>query len=266
MCVPCALRRPSRRPSSCPRFLLLCTAFGLGLPLLLLLGAAIVALVGHERAGSAVPSALLGPRTHAAATSAAHGATRVADQSLASSILHAARRKFRARQNLARRHAAHRAQVKTLDGFTLDKKAQAALAGRKSPSGGVPDSSLLSRMPVANSAKGIVAAAAYLKAHSSGKASATKKMSRADKLEYDIAHHKLTTRGLIAAVHEVQQHQEKELDASLKDQTDDLIVAKINQLRGGRRRESSNTQHYILNNALTPGILNPKTQTLNPEP
>jgi len=189
-----------------------------------------------------VPGALLQAR-------GAHGATKVADQSLASSILHSARQKFQAKKNVARRHAAHRAAAATLDGFHLDKKARAALSGKKAGGGSAPTSSLLTRMPVANSAKGVMAAAAYLESNKKG---GKKKRSKAAQLEYDIAHHKLTTRGLVAAVQEVQRHQEKQLDSSLKDQTDDLIIAKINQLRGGKARQTS-TQNYVLKNALTKG-------------
>ena len=237
-------------------------AVGRGRVLALVLAAAgALALLGRPHAGeSGAPDALLGARSGSAS-----GATRVADKSLASSILHSARRKFLARKSIAKRHAAHRAAAAptSLDGFTLDKKAQAALEGKKLIDSGAPTSSLLTRMPVANSAKGVIAAAAYLDSQKTGaaKGGAKKKRSRAAQLEYDIAHHKLTTRGLVAAVKEVQHHQEKELGTSLQDQTDDLIIAKINQLRGSKARSSS-TQNYVLNNALTKGeqatLSNPK--------
>ena len=100
-----------------------------------------------------LPDALLSARVHSVYSSGAHGATLVADHSLASSILHSARKKFLAKKSIAKRHAAHRAAKKSLDGFTLDKKAQAALEGKKLIDGGAPTSSLLTRMPVANSAK-----------------------------------------------------------------------------------------------------------------
>ena len=210
----------------------------------MLLALGLLALVAHLGTDR-MPGVLLQSR-------AAHGATQVADQSLASSILHSARRKFQAKKSIAKRHAAHRAAATSLDGFHLDKKARAALAGKKAVDGDAPTSSLLTRMPVANSAKGVIAAASYLNSQKKGAKKGTKRRSKAAQLEYDIAHHKLTTRGLVAAVKEVQQYQEKQLDSSLKDQTDDLIIAKINQLRGAKAHQSS-TQSYVLKNALTPG-------------
>lgn len=212
---------------------------------LLLLTVGLVLLLGHALGRRGV---LLSTGSHSA-LNGAQGATRVANHNLASSILHNARRKFLAKKSIAKRHAAHRT---SLDGFHLDKKAQAALAGKKLIDSSAPTSSLISRMGVANSAKGVIAAAAYLDGQKKGgKAGSKKKLSKAAQLEYDIAHHKLTTRGLVAAVQEVEAHQAKQLDTSLKDQTDDLIIAKINQLRGGSHKS---TQSYVLNNALTKGV------------
>jgi hypothetical protein len=166
---------------------------------------------------------LLSPRarTPLDGTNTAAGAIKAADATLQNSILRGARKKFLAKKSIAHRHAAHRAAArKTLDGFSLDSKAQAALAGKKLIDA-APDSSLLTRMPVANSAKGVMAAAAYLQqtkaaaqakaqpssaassAQTSAAPAAKKTRSKAAQLEWDIAHHKLTTRGLIAAVHEV---------------------------------------------------------------
>eukprot|EP00287_Rhodomonas_sp_CCMP768_P015591 CAMPEP_0196758566 /NCGR_PEP_ID=MMETSP1091-20130531/104252_1 /TAXON_ID=302021 /ORGANISM="Rhodomonas sp., Strain CCMP768" /LENGTH=522 /DNA_ID=CAMNT_0042107393 /DNA_START=76 /DNA_END=1641 /DNA_ORIENTATION=+ len=148
-----------------------------------------------------------------------------AKQTQAAAAKKAARAKQVALKKVAAKHQAHR--TTTLDGFTLDAKAQAQLAGKK-VAASAPTSSLLKRMP------------AYLnkKEH----------QSRATKLETAIASHKLTTRGLIAAVQKAEQSQMKELNTGLKDQTDDLIIAKINQLKG--HSKAANTQTYVLSNAL----------------
>ena len=59
----------------------------------------------------------------------------------------------------------------------------------------------------------------------------------------------LRCRGIIAAVKAAQKQQLAELNQALKDQTDDLIVAKIKELNKGKKSSANN---YVLNNALSP--------------
>lgn len=66
-------------------------------------------------------------------------------------------------------------------------------------------------------------------------------------IENDIAEHKLTTKGIIAAVKAAEANQIKQLNEGLKQQTDDLIVAKIKQLQHTGAKANS----FALNNALT---------------
>lgn len=58
---------------------------------------------------------------------------------------------------------------------------------------------------------------------------ATSKDSARQKLEAKIAAHKLTTLGLVKAVQQAEEQHFKELNQDLKDQTDDLIIAKVCQ-------------------------------------
>ena len=161
----------------------------------------------------------------------------------ANSILHSARKKVLALKKVTAKHAAHRQQ--TLDGFTLDAKASAQLAGKKA--GDSPRAALASAM---KGGKGKAAApqSSLLKRMPQYVNKAKTKLAKVENLEEGIAQHKFTTRGLVAAVEKAQKKQQAELSDDLRDQTDDLIIAKINQLRS---KKSANTQQYVLQNSLS---------------
>ena len=115
--------------------------------------------------------------------------------------------------------------IKEVDGFKLDAKASAVMnsnAGQRthvtsnlrfSAGKNAPDTSLLKRMP-SYVARKIISP------------EARKEMAR-QKLEAKIASHQLTTRGLVKAVQQAEERHFKELNQDLKDQTDDLIIAKV---------------------------------------
>jgi hypothetical protein len=144
----------------------------------------------------------------------------VSEQDLANHILTSAKKKFTAGGKTSVSKAKHTASAQKVDGFTLDARAAAVLnsksARRKhelnlqfSKKGAkAPTTSLLKRMP------GYVAKS---------------KESARQKLEAKIAAHKLTTRGLVKAVQQAEEQHFKELNEDLKDQTDDLIIAKVCQ-------------------------------------
>ena len=151
----------------------------------------------------------------------------VGEEDLANSILRSAKTKFVHGGDKPASKAQHAVKATTVDGFVLDSRAAAVLhssshshqlhAGLKFASGGsAPTSSLLKRMPtyVAKGAQAIQ----------------KRKESARQKLEQKIASHKLTTRGLVLAVQQAEQKQTKELNQALKDQTDDLIIAKVPSL------------------------------------
>ncbi|KAJ1478379.1 hypothetical protein T484DRAFT_1817791 [Baffinella frigidus] len=157
-----------------------------------------------------------------------------------------------------------------VEGFVLDTHASAALTGaKKGPSaqaalaaamkpagkgGKTPTSSLLKRMPgyvtkankklakVVNLEEGI----AQHKFTTRSLVAAVEKAQAQQ--EAGIAQHKFTTRSLVAAVEKAQAKQEAELSSGLRDQTDDLIIAKINQLRS---KKAPDTQQYVMSNSLT---------------
>ena len=89
------------------------------------------------------------------------------------------------------------------------------------------------------------AAAPSAKAPSPAKAA---KSENALTLEEKIAQHKITTRDLVKEVQARQKEQAKAMAGQLQDQTDDLIVASIKAMK---KKETSSTTSYVLNNALT---------------
>ncbi len=83
------------------------------------------------------------------------------------------------------------------------------------------------------------------------KATKKEQMSEANRMPYiHICIHTYTyDRGIIAAVKAAQKAQISELNQALKDQTDDLIVAKIKELQKGKKKSSDK---FMLDNALSP--------------
>ena len=144
----------------------------------------------------------------------------VGEQAVANKILTSAKQEFVAGGKASVSQKKIKSSVQTIDGFTLDARAAAVLNSKTahhkhdlnlqfSKKGATaPTTSLLKRMP------GYVA-------------KKNTKESARQKLEAKIAAHKLTTRGLVKAVQQAEEQHFKELNQDLKDQTDDLIIAKV---------------------------------------
>ena len=152
----------------------------------------------------------------------------VSEQSLASNILKSAKKAFvsggsKLKQKKSRKST--KSPTTEIDGFTLDARASAVLNEKSGKSKHhildlhfsnkktAPKSSLLKRMPGYVASKKITTEA--------------RKQSARQKLEAKIAAHQLTTRGLVKAVKAAEERHFKELNEDLKDQTDDLIIAKV---------------------------------------
>jgi hypothetical protein len=150
----------------------------------------------------------------------------VGEQSLVHHILSSAKKEFASgvKPQLLKRRV-HKSKTDEVDGFTLDARASAVLNSKTSKpkhrilnlhfsdAKKAPSTSLLKRMP------GYVAKKTL--------SPATRKESARQKLEAKIASHQLTTRGLVKAVQQAEEKHFKELNEDLKDQTDDLIIAKV---------------------------------------
>ncbi len=144
----------------------------------------------------------------------------VGEQDVANHILTSAKKQFIAGGKVSALKKKAKPTVQKIDGFTLDARAAAVFNSKSahhkhelnlqfSKKGATaPTTSLLKRMP------GYVA-------------KKNTKESARQKLEAKIAAHKLTTRGLVKAVQQAEEQHFKELNQDLKDQTDDLIIAKV---------------------------------------
>jgi hypothetical protein len=88
-----------------------------------------------------------------------------------------------------------------------------------------------------------------IRVHTTGASSQKSKLRTQNSSIHTYIHTCTYNRGIIAAVKAAQKAQISELNQALKDQTDDLIVAKIKELQKGKKKSSEN---FMLNNALSP--------------